>query len=116
MNWIEDTLSLLCRGAGDAEDESSGREVGLVELGARLEDGLVKASTLEDVRETLGAASLLLQLSALRGELRLVDLSQALEGLYVQEVSDLTVAVIGLGDAGHALLKVLAAENGTGEQ
>lgn len=73
-------------------------------IAARIEDDLSSARSVEDLQDLLGADSILVHAAALQGQFILPDLRRALPGIDAGSQSPADVAVIGLGDAGHAVL------------
>lgn len=103
MSWVEETLeTLAAAGGGPGSNEA------VTSLTRRLEEGLSRTWTIEDARDVLGAGSLLLQLSSLGGNLVLPDWEGAIRNMEVLHPPETATAVIGLGDAGYALLTHLS--------
>jgi hypothetical protein len=79
-----------------------------------LAEGLSGVADLDDLRDLLGATSILLHASAMQGDLVLPQLGRAFELLDTLRGPDTETAVIGVGDAGRAVLKLLSAKEARG--
>ncbi len=97
MKWIEDVIARL-----DSRD-------GFRQAEMLLAGGLAGVKDLGELKDILGAGSILLHAAALGGDLVFPSLGRALEALDALRGPDAENAVIGLGDAGRGVLGLLSA-------
>lgn len=109
MSWIEEALGTLYADAGKSKKPKS---KAIAELKKRLEQELTRVITLDEARDLLAAGSLLLQTSVLQGNAVFTDWTNALRDMTEAHTPGSTVAVVCLGDAGHALLNILSVDGG----
>jgi hypothetical protein len=104
VRWVEEVIrSLTVGGEGPPASE---------DLLRRLGDALSETVGIEEARDILDASSLVLHASSVRGELALPDWSRALEAMGDVRPDLRGVVVIGLGEAGHAILSSLGQSGG----
>jgi hypothetical protein len=102
LSWAEEVASRL----GEKRAVEAYRE--------RLQEGLRAVESLEDLRDLLGACSVLLYAGGLEQELLLPDLGRAGEPIDSLTASRADIAAIGLGHSGRGIVNALMASRHEG--